>query len=106
MSLVHFGQPFDVGARGAIRKSMPPISSRLHFAALLVTPNQARHLRPAQPGHLGQVAPQQSPGCTRELAVVVLTQPAVDPGIQLLPVLGLKAHLLAGFQKRPHLLQA
>ncbi len=81
VGLIHDRQQFDIGTRVAIRKSMPPISSRLHFAALLVAPNQSRHLRAAQPGHLGQITPHQSFALALEAAVIVLHQGPVDPPV-------------------------
>ena len=106
VGLIHRRQQFDIGTRVAIRKAMPPVSSRLHFAALLVAPNQSRHLRAAQPGHLGEVAPHQSFALASEAAVIVLHQGLVDPPVYLPSVLGLKTHLFAGLQQRPDLLQA
>ena len=106
VGLVHCGQHFDVGPRVTVRKSMPLISSWLHFAALLVAPNQARHLRPAQTGHLSQVAPHQSFALALEVAVILPAQALIHPRVQFPPVLGMKTHLSAGFHKRPHLFQA
>src|SRR5208337_4646980 len=55
VGLVAGGQQFDGGPRVALRKAVPPIAHRFHRALGLIAGNQARHLRPAAPGHLLQV---------------------------------------------------
>jgi hypothetical protein len=81
-------------------------SSPLHFAAFLVTPNQARRLGPAQPGHLGSLAPHQPLARAFQTAIILLTQRPVHPLVQLPSVLAVEPHLLTGFHQRPDLLQA
>src|ERR1035441_2190123 len=55
MRLVHARQQSDVGWRVPADKPVPPIAALLHHPALVVPPDQPRHLRPAQTGHLAPV---------------------------------------------------
>ena len=57
MSLIDRRQQFDIGASIALRKAMPPVSSRLDLALGPMATDQARYLRPALARHLGHVAP-------------------------------------------------
>jgi hypothetical protein len=60
MRLVDRGQQLDVGPREPLGETPPPIESRLDPATGCVAGDQPRDLRPAQPGHLLDVAPQQA----------------------------------------------
>lgn len=67
MRLVDLGQQLDVGARAALCKTAPAVHRCPHLAAGPETGDQPRHLRPAQPHHLFDVAPQAAilaPLCT------------------------------------------
>src|SRR5208337_845778 len=100
VGLVDGGQQFDVGPRVALRKAVPPIAHRFHRALGLIAGNQARHLRPAAPGHLLQVTAQQTARPAALLHVLLLAQHRLHPGIDLLPVFAKKVDFFAGVEKR------
>src|SRR5271157_5356118 len=100
VGLVDGGQQFDVGPRVALRKAVPPIAHRFHRALGLIAGNQARHLRPAAPGHLLQVTPQQTARPAALLHVLLLAQHRLHPGIDLRPVFAKKVDFFAGVEKR------
>ena len=99
VGLVDGGQQFDIGPGVALRKTVSPISYGLHRALGLIAGNQARHLRPAEPRHLLQVAPQQTPRLAALLHVLLLAQDLLDPGIDLLAVFAEEVDLFAGPKK-------
>ena len=106
MRLVHARQQLDVGCRVPADEPVPPIAALLHHPALVVPPDQPRHLRPAQTGHLAQVLPQHSLGFARLPAVFLLHQGQRHPLVNLLPFACFKSEFFTGFQKRPDLFQA
>ena len=96
MRLVDRGQQLDVGPREALGKTPPPIDSRLHPAAGREAGDQPRDLRPAPPGHLLDVAPQQAARRLALLRVLMLDQNALYPAINLAAICPLKPDFLAG----------
>ncbi|MCU1291829.1 MAG: hypothetical protein JWP08_679, partial [Bryobacterales bacterium] len=49
-------QQLDIGPRVALPETVPPVAPLLDLAAVQVTADQSRHLRPAQPGQLLHIA--------------------------------------------------
>ena len=96
MRLVDGGQQLDVGSGVALRKAVPPIAHRLHGAAGLIAGNQPRHLRPAQPGHLLQVAAQQAPRLAALFGILLLAQNLLHPAVNLLAIFAFEPDRLAG----------
>ncbi len=103
--VVAFGQQFDVGGCVARGEAASAVGFRFHFLTLPIGADQPCGLGPAQARHLGHIASHQPFGRTRELGVIVMAKRALDPAVDFGPVARHKAHLLAGFQKRPDLLQ-
>ena len=98
--LVDRGQQLDVGPRVALRETPPPIDCRLDPPAGHVASDQPRDLRPAQPGHLLDVAPHQAAGCLALLGVpLLLDQNLLRPSVKLLAILGFKLDFLASLDK-------
>lgn len=60
MRLIDRGQQLDVGACVALGETAPPIDRHLNPPAGRVARAEPRVLRPAQPGHHLDVAPQQA----------------------------------------------
>ena len=106
MRFVHRRQLFDVRWRVSAGEPVPAIAALLHHPALLIPPDQPRHLCPAQTRHLADVLPQHSLGFARLTVVFVLHQRPRHPVVNLLPFACFKSEFLASFQKRPDLLQA
>jgi len=50
------GQQFDIGASVVLRETMTPVRRGLQRSAFTIASDQPCHLRPAQAGHLGQIA--------------------------------------------------
>ena len=98
-------QQIDVGPRVARREAVAlvdggPQPARGHEAG-----NQPRRLRPAQPGHLFDVAPDQPAPSLAQGWVFVLDQNLLYPGVALLAALALKPDLFAGQKKAANRLQ-
>jgi hypothetical protein len=55
---IHAGQPCDIFSRMPIGEAVPSIAPLPDGAGFLIPTDQPGHLRPAQPGHLGEVATQ------------------------------------------------
>ena len=70
--LIDPGQQFDIGPRIALGKTMAPVGQDFDPAATAVARDQARHLGPAQSGHLGQVAAHQTSRRAPLLVVLLL----------------------------------
>ena len=103
---IYFRQQLQVGPREASLKPMAAVAGFLHLAVFQVPAYQPRHLRPASSGHLRHVTPQQPAHHLALRPVALLSQKSRDPVIHFLPPFAFKADFLAGFQKRPDLLQA
>jgi len=96
MRLIDDGQQFHIGAGVALRKTMPPVDLGLHRAARPIARDQARHLRPAPAGHLGQIEPDQSPRPTTLLVILLEAQQLFHPVINLRSAFALESDGLAG----------
>ena len=72
MRLIDRGQQLDVGPCVEFGEAPPPVDGWLHSAAGRVAADQPRHLRPAHPGHLFDVAPNQAPRRLALLAILLL----------------------------------
>src|ERR1035441_8954403 len=104
--LIDRGQKLDVGPRVAIRKTAPPVDGWPDPAGGCVACDQPRHLRTAHPGHLLDVAPNQT---TRRLALLGILLPhqhTLHPAINLLTALALKTDFLAGLDETANSFQA
>jgi hypothetical protein len=97
--LVDRGQQLDVGPRVELRETPPPIDRHLDPSAGRVASDQPRELRPAQPGHLLDVAPHQTPRRLALLGVRLPHQHLLHPVVELLATFGLKPDSLAGRHK-------
>ena len=95
VSLIDRGKQLDVGPCVATRETPPPIDRHLHPPAGRVASDQPRNLRPAQPGHLLDLAQYQAPRRLAQLRVLLPDQNPFYSAINLLPVLALKPDLLA-----------
>jgi len=106
MRLVHARQQLDVGWRVPADEPVPSIAALFHHPALLIPPDQPRHLCPAQTGHLAKVLTQHSLGFAPLPEVLVLYQGPRHPLVNLLPLAAFKSEFFAGLQERLHLFQA
>ena len=61
--------------------------------------------RPAQPGHLLDVAPHQAPSCVALLGVLLLDQHPLHPDIDLMAVLALEPDFRTGLDEPDHRFQ-
>src|SRR5664279_288353 len=104
--LVDRGQQLDVGPREALRETPSSINRRLDTACGAVASDQPRHLRPAQPGHLLDVASYQAPRRLALLGVFLPDKHSLQPTVNLLPVLAFKPDCLAGLDEPAHRFQA
>src|SRR5208283_350819 len=82
-----------------LRETPPPVDGRLDPPAGRVASDEPRELRPAQPSHLLDVAPQQALARPALLPVRLLNQNPLYPAVALLAVFALKADCLAGFDE-------
>src|SRR5277367_6555375 len=103
MGLVHCRQKFYVDRLVMNRESVPPVAPLLNHPTLPVAPNQPRHLRSAQSGHLPHVAPYQAFAFPLLPAIFLLHQCLCHPAVNLLPVVCFTSKLLAGRQKLTNL---
>src|ERR1039458_411210 len=108
--LIDRGQKLDVGPRVAISKTAPSVDGWPDPAASRVESNQPRRgapwARTAHPGHLLDVAPNQT---TRRLALLGILLPhqhTLHPAINLLTPLALKMDFLAGLDETANSFQA
>jgi hypothetical protein len=80
-------------------------SARTRFAGLVLA-DEPGELRPAQPGHLRDLAPQDSLHRTALSQVFLSAQKPRDPLVHFRPARRHELNLSTAFQKRPDLLQA
>ncbi len=99
------GQQIDVGPRVARREAVALVDGGPQPSGGHEAGDQPRPLRPAQPGHLFDVAPDQPAPSLAQGWVLVLDQKLLDPGITLLAALALKPDLFAGQKKAANRLQ-
>ena len=96
MRRIDDGQQLHVGAGVALRKAVPPVRDGLDFSVGPVAGDQARYLRPAQTGHLPQVAPQQTPRRAALFLVLLLAQNLLHPAVNLLTIFAFEPDCFAG----------
>ena len=102
---IDLGQQLHVAARVAAGEAAAPIDGGLDCPRGHVTGDQPRSLRPAQAGHLLDVAPHQAALGLAQGCVLVLDQNSLDPGVTLGPAAALKMDILAGQKKTANRLQ-
>ena len=97
--LIDQGQQLDIGTRVEFGETPPLVDRHPDPPAGRITSDQPRHLRPAQPGHLFDVAPHQAPRLLALLRVPLPDQHLLHPAVELLAVFCLKPDFLAGRDK-------
>jgi hypothetical protein len=105
MDLIGLGQQFHIGPRVARHKAAPGVVGHPHLAAGSVAGDQPRNLRPAQSGHLLDVAPQQAASHLALDGIPLLDEHPLHPRVTLNAVLARKSKLLAGRNEPANLLK-
>jgi hypothetical protein len=79
--------------------------ARLDLSGGRVTRDEPCRLRPAQPGHVGEVTAKQAASGARQPRVPVLAQQSLGPTVNRGSRLGFKPNLFGGFKKSCNLFQ-